>query len=73
MGLSGGAIAGIVIGAVAAVAVGIVVLFWGCSEERKRQEIRDPEMAGKAGLGAVSSGKGDRFFSNLMPSFKSTK
>ncbi|PRW39398.1 SH3 domain-containing [Chlorella sorokiniana] len=73
MGLSGGAIAGIVIGAcVAAVLIGLLVL-WQMSAQRKRQEeaerMEAGGSAGRQGLQPVPSGKGDRFFSNLMPSF----
>lgn len=123
MGLSGGAIAGIVIGAcVAAVLVGLLgeagwasavlrclpaarsrqrlqrqcrrpplfdlsklhcpplsaylipTVMWQMSAQRKRQEEADRLEAGGAsgrqqGLAAAPSGKGDRFFSNLVPSF----
>lgn len=42
---------------------------WQMSAERKRQE-RQELCGGRGdGLQAAASGKGDRFFSNLVPSF----
>lgn len=77
MGLSGGAIAGIVIGACAVAVLVVLVAMWNCSAERKRQEAAERGMeAGEGGaakrperLTPAASGKGDRFFSNIMPSF----
>ena len=45
---------------------------WSCSAERRRSDAAAAAEEGQArpaGLAAAPSGKGDRFFSNLMPSF----
>lgn len=47
---------------------------WQMSAQRKRQEEAErieagASSSGRQGLQAAPSGKGDRFFSNLMPSF----
>jgi hypothetical protein len=42
---------------------------WQLSAERKRQERQAQSGGGGGGLQPAASGKGDRFFSNLVPSF----
>lgn len=73
MGLSTGAIVGIAIGSVALCALVVVVAMWHSSAERKRKEAQakggGSSATSSATLQPAPSAKGDRFLSNLVPSF----
>jgi len=75
MGLSGGAIAGIVIGAVVVVAGILLVTLWALSGNKNsnNKSIKissDSTHENRSMSGNNDSKKyGDRFFSNLVPSF----
>ena len=77
MGLSGGAIAGIVIGAVVVVAGILLVTLWALSgnksDKNGSRKIPNNDTSSNSVNGSMRSNDskkyGDKFFSNLVPSF----